>query len=245
MKDALLLFGGAVLGVVGTILLSRLTPRLAFHPDIHWSTDKKTYRVRLRNGGHPLSRHRAGSPEQSEKRANHRWGHLVDLTVTATLVIRDGKTSNRHRIAIPVSNGAFAHLQPGDTRLLTLEVAELTDESKTILSAALASRDQPNVPDGPDLLQRFPVLENCYILLEGVGNDAWSGARRSWERRYHFGTNHAGQPVEILRTGPFPSIVGSEEVPCSQPPLIRGRRLSSATAPRKRATRRARSVTGN
>jgi hypothetical protein len=69
----LLLVAGAALGGLVTVLLSRLTPRLVFHPDIHWSAETRRYSVRVRNRGHVLQRDRAGTPAGHQLRAPDRW----------------------------------------------------------------------------------------------------------------------------------------------------------------------------
>jgi hypothetical protein len=203
----LLLVAGAALGGVVTIFLSRLTPQLVFHPDIHWSPSALRYQIRVRNAGHALSRRRAGNPDKHERRASRRWGHVIDLKMTVTLIVRDG--TNWRRLNIPALNGEFAHLQPGDTRFLMLDTGALTPAAQELLLGAAKVRGCLLELSEPALLKQMLAWQDCYVLVEAVGNDAWSAARRCWERRYQFG---AGSTA--LHSGVFPAGPGADRVIC-------------------------------
>jgi hypothetical protein len=211
MVSVLLLLAGAVLGGVITVLLSRVSPQLIFHQDIHWSPASKVYRIRLRNGGHVFARKRAGSASAHQRRAVARWGHVIDMRTTVTLVIPDGK--NRRRLDVPVLNGEFGHLQPGDTRFLVLDIGQLSEAARNLVDKAAQARNKIVDRAAPDLLQLLTDWDDCYIVVEAVGNDAWSAARRCWEWRYNLTRSGAD-----LRSGPFPAGAEADAAPCDADP---------------------------
>jgi hypothetical protein len=211
MTAFLLLVAGAALGGLVTILVSRLTPRLVFHPDIHWSAGTRRYSVRVRNRGHVLNRDRAGTPAKHQLRAPHRWGHIIDLTMTATLVIPDGPL-NWHRLNVPALNGDFAHLQPGDTRLLLLDLTGLSAAAQELLQAAAKARSCALEVNRADLLEQLRDWTSSYVLVEAIGNDAWSAGRRCWEQRYPL-----SGPDIALRAGNFPIGPHSDRTACRRP----------------------------
>jgi hypothetical protein len=204
----LLLVAGAALGGLVSLLLSRLTARLIFHPDIHWSARRRRYYVRVRNGGHLFQRDRAGTPMAHQLRAHRRWGHIIDLTMTVTLIIPDGL--NWHRLNVPALNKDFAHLQPGDTRFIALNTSGLSRAAQDILRRAATARGSTLRLDDPDLLEQLHGWADCYVLVEAIGNDAWSAGRRCWERRYPLSGSGAA-----LRAGDFPVGRESDRAPCS------------------------------
>jgi hypothetical protein len=85
-------------------------------------------------------------------RARDRWGHVIDLTLTVTLVIPDGL--NWHRLDVPALNKDFAHLQPGDTRFLALDTLGLSAAAQDILRTAAKARNCALRLDSTDLCQR-------------------------------------------------------------------------------------------
>jgi len=193
----LLLVAGAILGGAVTMGLYRTTPRLVFHPDIHW----------------------AGTAQGHQRRARARWGHLIDVTITVTIVVRNEKKLNWHRLSVPVQNGNYAHLQPGDTRFLVLDTSKLSGDARTLLGAAAASRDRSLAMDHPDLLRQLIGWDDCYVLAEAVGNDAWSGGRRCWEQVYGL---DGDKPM--ICSGAFPPGHEADRTACPQKQQLSGGR---------------------
>ena len=143
-------------------------------------------------------------------RARDRWGHVIDLTLTVTLVIPDGL--NWHRLDVPALNKDFAHLQPGDTRFLALDTLGLSAAAQDILRTAAKARNYALRLESTDLLDQLHDWAGCYVLVEAIGNDAWSAGRRCWEQRYALsGASTA------LRAGTFPVGPHSDRAPCNQP----------------------------
>jgi len=163
----------------------------------------------VRNRGHILQRDRAGTPLGHQRRAPDRWGHIIDLTITVTLVIPDGQ--NWHRLNLPALNKDFAHLQPGDTRFLTLDTTGLSDAAQEILQTAAKARNCSLQLKSADLLDKLRGWAESYVLVEAIGNDAWSADRRCWEQRYPL-----SGPTIALRDGDFPTGANSDRTACNQ-----------------------------
>jgi hypothetical protein len=119
--------------------------------------------------------------------------------VTATLVIPcKKKPSNRRRIAIPLGAAAdYPHIQPGDTRIIRLANVSLTDEGCRLLTEEAADRGMVT-PDESHLLDDLADWEDAELVIVAVGNDAFGGGRRCWEKRYDLDKNP-------LHKGDFPT----------------------------------------